>query len=195
MLVCVRVWLLTCCRQYRFRRDFTGGLGAGNVGMAGYGLTYLGDPTKGGVGQPMGVGGGSKVRGVTSSKAVLLCLYVDILHVPFVQASPQCLQTLKRIESLELHKSSCTACWLAPQVWSILSVLSTNSININGQMVLQQGDNTLCAGDSGSAALVQLLPASAAPTGTTGHVLLGVVHGGNSLCRATNTYTRSDSSK
>lgn len=79
-------------------------------------------------------------------------------------------------------------------MWAVLSVLSTNSINISGQMVLQQGNNSLCGGDSGSAALVQLL-SSSAPSGTSGHVLLGVVHGGDSLCRATNTYTRFDSSK
>jgi hypothetical protein len=95
---------------------------------------------------------------------------------------------------------------LAPQVWAILSVISTNSVGITGQMVIKQGDDSLCGGDSGSAALVQpvtarrrkllqTFPLGTFPAGTSGNVLLGVVHGGDSLCRATNTYTRFDSTK
>jgi len=52
-----------CYRPYKFRSDFPDG----TVGTAGYGLTYIGDPNKGGVGKPQGVGGGVKV-------GVALCL-------------------------------------------------------------------------------------------------------------------------
>lgn len=125
-------------RPYKFRSDFPDG----TVGTAGYGLTYIGDPNKGGVGKPQGVGGGVKV-------------------------------------------------------WAVLNVLSTTNINIMGAMMLKRGQDTLCGGDSGSAALVKLPadPGSFPPAGTTGHVALGLVHGGDANCRSTNTYARIDTDR
>lgn len=70
-----------------------------------------------------------------------------------------------------------------------LHVLSLEIGTINAQMVLRQGDPTLCNGDSGSGALIQW---TAPATGQPWWVILGVVVDGDQQCRSTNRYDRID---